>query len=242
MSENPITPSASQSRKAARKQGGVIVPHEPNFGQSVAARVIHLFISAISATVRYKLKSGENYLGSSVKRPSIFCVWHNRLALCLPIYWKYAQSASPTSGMAAMASASKDGAFLAAIIRCFKVHAVRGSSSRRGPQALLELTGWAERGHDLAITPDGPRGPCYTVQPGVISLAQVTGLPIVPCSYNLSRKITVKSWDQFQIPMPFSTCEVLIGKPITVPRNASDSEREQLRLELQTQLRSMTRE
>ena len=66
---------------------------------------------------------------------------------------------------------------------------VRGSSSRRGPQALLELTSWAERGYDLAITPDGPRGPRYVVQEGAIGLAQVTGLPIIPASYHLRWKI-----------------------------------------------------
>jgi lysophospholipid acyltransferase (LPLAT)-like uncharacterized protein len=66
----------------------------------------------------------------------------------------------------------------------FGVQPVRGSTSRRGPQALLELTTWAERGYDLTITPDGPRGPCYQVQEGVMSLAQVTGLPMVPVAFN----------------------------------------------------------
>ena len=98
---------------------------------------------------------------------------------------------------------------------------VRGSSSRRGPQALLELTSWAERGYDLAITPDGPRGPCYVVQEGVMALAQVTGLPIVPFSYHLRWKIRVKSWDRFQIPLPFSPCDMIIGKPVRVPRETS---------------------
>ena len=82
-----------------------------------------------------------------------------------------------------MVSASKDGAFLTSILECFQVQPVRGSSSRRGPQALLELTTWAERGYDLALTPDGPRGPRYVVQEGVMSLAQLTGLPIIAASY-----------------------------------------------------------
>ena len=79
-----------------------------------------------------------------------------------------------------MVSASRDGGILAGILEQFGVKPVRGSSSRRGPQALLEMTTWAERGYDLAITPDGPRGPRYKVQEGVISAAQLTGLPIVP--------------------------------------------------------------
>ena len=109
-------------------------------------------------------------------------------------------------------SASRDGAFLAAILERFGVQPVRGSSSRRGAQALLELTTWAERGYDLAITPDGPRGPRYVVQDGAMSLAQITGLPIVPVSYFLKWKIQLKSWDGFQIPLPFSICEVTAGK------------------------------
>ena len=121
--------------------------------------------------------------------PAIYCVWHNRLALCLEVYYGYVKKRNQTPGMAAMVSASKDGALLAAILERFKVQPVRGSTSRRGPQALLELTGWAERGYDLAITPDGPRGPRYVVQEGIMSLAQITGLPIIPVSYHLSWKI-----------------------------------------------------
>jgi lysophospholipid acyltransferase (LPLAT)-like uncharacterized protein len=101
--------------------------------------------------------------------PAIFCVWHNRLALTMAAYYRYVRKLSRTAGLAVMVSASKDGALLSAIFERFGVQPVRGSSSRRGPQALLELTTWAERGYHLAITPDGPRGPCYVVQQGVMS-------------------------------------------------------------------------
>jgi lysophospholipid acyltransferase (LPLAT)-like uncharacterized protein len=139
-----------------------------------------------------------------------------------------------------MVSASKDGAFLTAILECFKAQPVRGSSSRRGPQALAELRAWAERGYDLAITPDGPRGPCYHVQDGVISLAKLTGLPILPFSYVLNWKLRVKSWDRFQIPLPFARCEVKLGKLVRVPRDASQTERESLRQQLEKTLREMS--
>ena len=131
---------------------------------------------------------------------------------------------------------------LAAILERFGVQPVRGSSSRRGPQALLELTTWAERGYDLAITPDGPRGPRYEVQEGVMSLAQVTGLPIVPVSYHLNWKIRAKSWDRFQIPLPFARCEVTVGRVLRVPREATDAEREELRQQLETEMRAITRD
>jgi lysophospholipid acyltransferase (LPLAT)-like uncharacterized protein len=139
-----------------------------------------------------------------------------------------------------LVSASKDGGFLSEVLRCFGVQPVRGSSSRRGPQALLELTTWAERGYDLALTPDGPRGPRYVVQSGVTALAQLTGLPIVPVSYNLTWKLQARSWDRFQIPLPLSVCEVILAEPVRVPRQASNEERERRRIELENTLRAIT--
>src|SRR5262249_17493705 len=116
----------------------------------------------------------------------------NRLGLALPLYRYYLARHQPERRLAAMVSASRDGGLLARILELFGVEPVRGSSSRRGPQALREMISWGERGYDLAITPDGPRGPCYTVQEGVISTAQITGLPIVPVSYRLNWKICLK--------------------------------------------------
>ena len=80
--------------------------------------------------------------------------------------------------MAALVSASGDGGLLARVLELFRVQPVRGSSSRRGPQALRELTTWARRGFDLAITPDGPRGPCYVVDEGVIAAARELSLTV----------------------------------------------------------------
>jgi len=135
--------------------------------------------------------------------------------------------------LAALVSASKDGALLAAVLARFGVAQVRGSSSRRGPQALLELTTRGQMGYDLALTPDGPKGPRYVVQAGVISLAQVTGFPIIAVTCNTFRKISLKSWDGFQIPLPFSRCEFNLNEPIFVPREADAAGKEKLRRELE---------
>jgi len=144
--------------------------------------------------------------------------------------------------LAALVSASKDGALLAAVMGRFGVEQVRGSTSRRGPQALLEMSSRAKLGYDLAVTPDGPRGPRYVVQKGVIALAQVTGLAIVPVTCNTRRKICLKSWDGFQIPLPFSRCELILNQPILVPREACEIKREELRLELEGSLRGSSRD
>jgi lysophospholipid acyltransferase (LPLAT)-like uncharacterized protein len=92
---------------------------------------------------------------------------------------------------------------------------------------MLELTSWAARGYHIAVTPDGPRGPCYTVHDGIIGLAQVTGHPIVPYSCHLAWKIRLKSWDRFQIPLPFSRCDMTFHDPIRIPRHATPADRDQ---------------
>ena len=230
----------SNTSRPNSKSAGVVVPHKPKWHQRFAAWLVFAGIRTVALTLRYRWNDRSEFFNGAPPGPAIYCVWHNRLALCLIAYWDYVHKHSSTPGMAAMVSASKDGGFLTGVLECFRVEPVRGSSSRRGPQALLELTTWAERGYDLAITPDGPRGPCYVVQDGVMSLAQLTGLPIVPVSYNLSWKIRVKSWDRFQIPLPFSRCEMNFGKPIRVPREATDAEREELRQRLESALRSIS--
>jgi lysophospholipid acyltransferase (LPLAT)-like uncharacterized protein len=171
------------------------------------------------------------------EEPVIFALWHNRLCLCMKVYEGFVRPGQTNDHLAALNSASKDGALLATILGNFGVEAVRGSSSRRGAQALLELTSWAGRGYDLAVTPDGPRGPRYVVQEGVIALAQVTGCPIIPYSCQLTWKMRVKSWDLFQIPLPFSRCEMTFGEPIRVPREATAADREALREQLSEVLR-----
>jgi lysophospholipid acyltransferase (LPLAT)-like uncharacterized protein len=175
-------------------------------------------------------------------RQVIYCTWHNRLALSMKLYFNFGLRHHQAAGLAALVSASKDGAFLAAILERFGVQPVRGSSSRRGPQALLELTTWAERGYDLAITPDGPRGPRYVVQDGAMALAQVTGLPLVPASYQLKWKIQLNSWDKFQIPLPFSRCDVFTGHLLNVPREISDAGREKLRKQLEMELLAISKD
>jgi lysophospholipid acyltransferase (LPLAT)-like uncharacterized protein len=237
-------PKAEGQRAAARRRrsSGVVVPHAPYWYQRLGAWLVFALVRIVSATLRCRWIDHSGYFDKGVPGPAIYCVWHNRLALCLVQYFGYVKKRNQTPGMAALVSASKDGGFLAAILECFGVQPVRGSSSRRGPQALLELTSRAERGYDLAITPDGPRGPRYVAQEGVIGLARVTGFPIIPASYYLGWKVQAKSWDGFQIPLPFSRCDMVFGQPVWVPREASDAEREALRLQLQRTLKEISRD
>ncbi len=237
---SPASQNCAPPRRLKR-HGGLVIPHPPRWYQRAAAWALFVVVRAVAATLRFRYRDHSG-LPDVPEGPTICCVWHNRLPLCMEMYRYYTLRRGRTAGLAALVSASKDGAFLASILECFGVQPVRGSSSRRGPQALLELTTWAERGYDLAITPDGPRGPRYVVQEGVMSLAQLTGLPILPASYHLSHKIRLKSWDRSQIPLPFARCDVCIEKPLRVPRDASDAQREELRRQLEETLRAITRD
>lgn len=230
----------TRAQSAAAKPGGTIIPQQAKWHGRLAACLVHGLITWVAATLRPEFRNRSGFFNGEPPTPVIFATWHNRLALSLVVYRKFVQASHPVRRMAALVSASRDGGLLARILELFGVQPVRGSSSRRGAQALLELTSWAERGHDLAITPDGPRGPCYRVQEGAIALAQLTGLPIVPMAYSLAWKIRLRSWDRFQIPLPFSRWLVEFGEPIHVPRDADDTARERLRLELENRLKAMS--
>jgi lysophospholipid acyltransferase (LPLAT)-like uncharacterized protein len=222
-----------------RESSGIVIPHKPRWYERLAAWAIFGAIQLVSVTLRSWWTDKVRREPGQPMPQALYCAWHNRLVLSMIAYRQYVQQRNRRPQLAAMVSASKDGGFLAAILECFQVHPVRGSSSRRGRQALLELTTYAEQGYDLAITPDGPRGPRYKVQEGVMSLARVTGLPIVPFSFHVRWKIQVKSWDRFQIPLPFSRCEFVMGEQFFVPREASDEEREALRQQLEERLNSL---
>ena len=218
----------------------MVVPNSPSRGQRALGWVVANAMRLVAATLRYRVNGGRGP-AKLPDEPVIFALWHNRLGLCMKVYESFVRPHHPHDHLEALISASKDGAFLATILQNFGVEPVRGSSSRRGAQALLELASWAERGYDLAVTPGGPRGPCYFVQEGVMALAQVTGLPIVPYSCRVGWKLRLKSWDRFQIPLPFSRCEMTFSEPIRVPRRATDAEREQLREQLGAALLAGTR-
>ena len=221
--------------RAAPRSSGVVIPHSATAGQRLVARAIYTAFRMMDFTIRYR-RVYHPALVDNQNRPVIFCIWHNRLALALPMYANYSRHVGQDRQLAAMVSASRDGGMLARILELFGTQPVRGSSSRRGRQALLELKRWAERDYDLAITPDGPRGPRYVVQAGVIALAQVTGRPIVPAGLRIHWKTCLKSWDRFQIPIPFSRVDMYFGEPLTVQRDASEQDRAAMLRELQERL------
>src|SRR3984885_13865556 len=165
---------------AASSESGVIVPQPLPWHRRLAAVVASSLLRLCLRTWRFRWQDSGAH--PETKGAVIFCVWHNRLAATLASYDDFVRSRWPAKGMAAMISASRDGGLLANVVERFGIQPIRGSTSRRGPQALLEATTWMERDYSIVITPDGPRGPVYRIQEGIIHLAQVTGRPIIPVS------------------------------------------------------------
>jgi lysophospholipid acyltransferase (LPLAT)-like uncharacterized protein len=137
----------------------------------------------------------------------IWAFWHNRLLPMPMVYSRHLKRARRTT---VLTSPSRDGAVLAAVVKRFGLESVRGSSNKRAAQALVECRRRLLDGCDLAITPDGPRGPCYQIAPGVIHLSRVTNSPVMPVRVEVSRAWRLKSWDRFQIPKPFARVTVTL--------------------------------
>jgi len=224
----------------SQKSGGIVVPRTLSWQRRAGGVLVLATMRVFMKTWRCRWKDAD--LCPGLPGPVIFCFWHNRLALAMAAYDDFVREKWPCAGMCAMISASRDGGFLAGLVEPFGVVAIRGSTSRRGPQALLEATTWVEKNYSIAITPDGPRGPAYKIQPGIIHLAQLTGRPIIPLSTHTRWKIRLRSWDRFQIPLPFARCELRYGKPFWVPREATHGERGQLCGELEKAMMEITRD
>lgn len=201
--------------------------------------LLRVLVSLLGRTLRWRVEDPARILSHPLHRPVIFAFWHNRILL-MPHLFKRHWNKRQRDKVAVLVSASKDGEKLARVLEKFDLICVRGSSSRRGSGAMRELAQLMEEGYDVGITPDGPRGPRFQVAPGVVRLSQLAGAPIVPVSYNLGWKITLKSWDAFMIPLPFARATLRVARPLAVPAGADDRLREDKRLELENVLKSLS--
>jgi lysophospholipid acyltransferase (LPLAT)-like uncharacterized protein len=145
-------------------------------------------------------------------RGYIGMAWHNRLLFFAPAFPRRIRKRS-----VAVVSASRDGQYIADFAAQFGVQSVRGSSSRGGAAAQLGAVQACREKKNVVFTPDGPRGPKYVIKRGPIQLASKMGKKIVPVLINSSACWSLKSWDGFQIPKPFSTLTIVIGDPIEIP-------------------------
>jgi lysophospholipid acyltransferase (LPLAT)-like uncharacterized protein len=186
-------------------------------------------------TLRYEVDDRAGILGKPVTENYIGALWHNRLLIFPLVLRRF----FPNRQGAALISASRDGDLLADAIRRFGYDVVRGSSSRLGASAILQLTEMLESGRDVVITPDGPRGPAYELGPGIVFLARKTGAPVLPMNLEYSRCWRAGSWDRFIIPQPFSKVRVLINQPQHIKSIGTPDELEADRLALQNAMMAL---
>ena len=186
-------------------------------------------------TLRYHIDDRAGIVGQPVRENYIGALWHNRLLIFPLVLRRF----FPNRHGAALISASRDGDLLSDAIHRFDFDVVRGSSSRLGASALLQLSDVLAARRDVVITPDGPRGPAYQLGPGIIFLAQKTGAPVLPLNLEYSSCWRVKSWDRFIIPRPFSKVRVIIGQPQPVRLTSTEQEFENERRRLQDAMMSL---
>lgn len=186
------------------------------------------------STLRLEVRDhcGIGALGTALP-PVIYILWHNRF-FTVPAAWQKLCGARRRS--VTLTSASRDGDMVARAMAVFGLGAIRGSSSRRGVAALVGLKRALHDGFDICLTPDGPRGPRYQLQPGAIKLAESSGAPIVPVHVRFASAWRLKTWDRFVIPKPFSRVEVTFGAAVHLPRGMDPAAFERARHELESLL------
>lgn len=194
---------------------------------TIAGYLIHL----LSYTLRVEFRNTEHF--AKINGPIILIFWHGQI---IPAIAAWFRKCPRPHALAALTSASKDGAIIEHTLRTYGISAVRGSSSRRATAALIELKKTLDSGMDICITPDGPRGPSRSLQAGPLKLAQLTGCALLPLRVVCTSSWKLKTWDNFEIPKPFSKIFLCIDDPRFIPRHITSEELEIMRSTMEKEL------
>ncbi len=189
-------------------------------------------VALLGSTLRWRV-AGLDHIEAVVRagRQPVLAFWHGRI---LPATYYFRRR-----HIVVMTSENFDGEWIARIIERFGYRAARGSTSRGGPRALVEMKRAMEQGQPAGFTLDGPRGPAGRAQPGAVWLAKATGNPIVPFHIEAARHWTARSWDRTQVPKPFSLVALAVGPPLHVAADADDADIEAARQRLEGALAAL---
>ncbi len=166
-------------------------------------------------------------------KPFILCFWHGRI-LMMPYSWRRDRP------IHMLISSHPDGQLIAKTVAHFGIATVAGSSTRGGAQGMRRLIRLLKAGDSVGITPDGPRGPRMRASSGAVVLARLSGTPLVPCSYSVSRRKLARSWDRFVIALPFGRGAIVWGAPIPVAADANEAAMERARQALEDSLNAVS--
>lgn len=191
-------------------------------------------INTIFSTSKIESVGYEAVAQRMNSRKFIAAIWHSRILAFSYLYKGW--------DAAIMVSQSDDGEIIARILGQQGFEPVRGSTTRGGQRALGKLVLRVKEGKAAVIIPDGPQGPRYKAQHGIISLARKTGIPIIPMTSSAQKAFFLPSWDRFMLPRPFNRCLVIYGQPLFVPENADRPTEDMLRIRLENELNRITHE
>ena len=205
---------------------------------SAAALAISTVLRLLGATVRWT-RHGSEELERCWKsgQPVLMAFWHGR-AIMLPFVYG-------GRGACIMNSTHRDGEIVSRALARFGIVSTRGSSTRSAVPGLLGLVRASRRGLDIALIPDGPRGPAGVAKGGAAELALATGAPLFPIAVSCTRGWRLPTWDRLMLPYPFARMVLVVGEPLRAPAAegaAHTTERETLRAELESRLRLATME
>ena len=195
----------------------------------IASAVVGLIGRTLRMTITYEEGSIR---GLDSIAPGIYPFWHRCV---LPATWLFRNC-----DIGVLTSLSRDGEYIARVIRRFGFVPVRGSSSRGGQRGLMEMETMVKAGGAVAFTIDGPRGPRYVAKKGPVMLARLTGIPITAFYVAVEKAWVLKTWDAVLIPKPFSRAYVRVAKNIFVPPDADDAALTRCHAEMQASLERIT--
>lgn len=200
----------------------------------VAPPLLSGMLRVLSWTLRVTVVNGEGLYGRwSRGERTIVAFWHDRL-LMMPV-------AARRHPLCVLNSQHRDGEIATRALARWGIQSVRGSATRGAVSGFLRLVRAYRAGTDLALVPDGPRGPRHCAKPGVIQLAKMSGAPIVPVSYAADRVKRLRSWDRLMIPLPFARIALVVGEALCVPRDADERAVEDYRRTLEERLNDLGR-
>jgi lysophospholipid acyltransferase (LPLAT)-like uncharacterized protein len=206
-----------------------------NFIRFIGIRFADFAIRMLIGTLRIKFINEEALLkAAEEKKNYVSAFWHGSMM----IGWFINRKNNP----AALVSRSRDGDVLAAVLGKWNYNIVRGSSSTGGQDALTSMVFLLRDGYSIAITPDGPRGPAYKMKAGAVIAAKKAGVPLFLAGIGMKNKIVLKSWDRFEVPLPFSRVSVIYSDPLFIDENLNYDETNNKLIESEELLSKLQRE
>ena len=205
------------------------------FAVNIISRIAYWYIKFVKYTTKWDLRGVETFYENLEKYGSvIFIAWHGRVPMA-PSFW---DNRKP---LKALVSPHRDGQLVAAMLHRFGIGNIDGSSNENANGAAISIMKELKNGTTIAIIPDGPRGPSMTMSLSPVYYAQKAGIPVLGVTYSIENSIVIeKSWDKMIVPKPFNKGICAVTKPFFIPKDASKTELEKYRLEIENTLNNLT--